>query len=79
MSIRALVHCKKSHVGMRQTPMLTTVAQNQTTWEKEFSDPPRRLVRATVVHIEISRSFFLQCSSHLLGDGRPAVIFQLHA
>jgi hypothetical protein len=30
---------KKSQVGMRQTPMLTTVAQNQTTWEKEFSDP----------------------------------------
>ncbi len=28
-----LVHCKKSHVGMRQIPMLTTVAQNQTTWE----------------------------------------------
>jgi hypothetical protein len=26
-------HCKKSHVGMRQIPMLTTVAQNQTTWE----------------------------------------------
>jgi hypothetical protein len=24
---------------MRQTPMLTTVAQNQTTWEQEFSDP----------------------------------------
>ncbi len=24
---------------MRQTPMLTTVAQNQTTWESEFSDP----------------------------------------
>jgi hypothetical protein len=26
-------HCKKSHVGMRQIPMLTTVAQNQTTWK----------------------------------------------
>jgi hypothetical protein len=24
---------------MRQTPMLTTVAQNQTTWEYKFSDP----------------------------------------
>ncbi len=24
---------------MRQIPMLTTVAQNQTTWELEFSDP----------------------------------------
>jgi hypothetical protein len=28
-----LPHCKKSHVVMRQIPMLTTVAQNQTTWE----------------------------------------------
>jgi hypothetical protein len=26
-------HCKKNHVGMRKIPMLTTVAQNQTTWE----------------------------------------------
>jgi hypothetical protein len=46
---------------MHQIPMLTTVAQNQTTCLSEFSDPPRRLVRATIVHVGISRSFFLQC------------------
>ncbi len=28
-----LLHCKKSHVGMRQIPMLKMVAQNQRTWE----------------------------------------------
>jgi hypothetical protein len=33
MSKPKKVHCNKSHVGMRQSPMLRTKAQNQTTWE----------------------------------------------
>ncbi len=41
---------------MRQIPMLTTVAKNQGLVSRNF--PPRRLVRATDVHIGISRSFF---------------------
>ncbi len=48
----------KSHVGMRQIQMLTTVEQTQKTWEQEFSDPPRCLVLATFVYIGISHSFF---------------------
>jgi hypothetical protein len=63
-------HCKKSHVGMRQTPMLTTVAQNQTTWEWEFSNP--HVVWFAPL---LSTSEFREALFTVHGPGSPTVIF----
>ncbi len=52
------VHCKKSHVGMHQIPMFYNGGAEPKDVGVGIFLPPRRLVRATVVHVGISGSFF---------------------
>jgi hypothetical protein len=59
---------------MRQIPMLTTVGQNQRTFGVGIFRPLHRLVRATVVHMGISRSFFLQCNRVCRKLGRCKIL-----
>ncbi len=55
----------KSHVGMRQTPMLTTVAQNQTPWEQKFSTPTLFGSRHRCPHRNFAK-LFVQCIKSFL-------------
>jgi hypothetical protein len=52
---------------MRQIPMLTTVAQNQMTWELEFSDPLVNWFATPLSTSEFPAAFFYSVH-HLLSD-----------